>query len=279
MAPKRKFPFLQQDRRVRARKDEERDSEPEPEDEDEEASSSSSSSPSSDEAEEADTALSSVSFGALVRAQASLPHKTKTKQPIPPAKQDDDTAERSIAKAQKPKTKRSSKHAPTEQSSKKPVSRLREIIADPRRKARDPRFDPLVSRGDETKAKAAYAFLDEYRESEMKDLRARIKKAKNADADDLKRQLKSMESKMLARKKKEEEEDLLREHRRQEKELVAQGKKPFYLKRSEQKKQLLTKRYEGMTKGQVDKAIERKRKKIAGREKKELYSMPRRRDT
>ncbi|RDA95709.1 hypothetical protein CP533_1084 [Ophiocordyceps camponoti-saundersi (nom. inval.)] len=271
MAPKRKFPLLQQDRRVRARKDEERDPEPEPEDD--ETSSSS----SSDEADENDVSLSSVSIGALVRAQASLPRKTK--QPPPPTKQGHDTTERSTNKAQKPKTKRSSKHAPTETSSKKPVSRLREIIADPRRKPRDPRFDPLVSRGDDAKTSKAYAFLDEYRESEMKDLRARIKKTKGAAAEDLKRQLKSMESKMLARKKKEEEEDLLREHRQQEKELVAQGKKPFYLKRSEQKKQLLTKRYEGMTKGQVDKAIERKRKKIAGKEKKELYSLQRRRDT
>lgn len=152
------------------------------------------------------------------------------------------------------------------------MSRRREIVPDTRRQYRDPRFDPLVGRVvDEEKASRAYAFLDEYREKEMSDLRAQIKKTRDAGAkEDLKRQLQAMESRKKARKRREEEEDLLREHRRKEKELVAQGKTPFYLKRSEQKKQLLVKRYEGMSKGQVDRAIERKRKKVAGKEKKEL---------
>ncbi|KAF4585492.1 pre-rRNA processing protein [Ophiocordyceps camponoti-floridani] len=271
---KRKLPPLDPDRRVRARKEEEREPEPESAFE----SSSSDDAPDQDDSESdiepsPAAALSSVSFGALARAQASLP----------PAKQDaklplaETTPSASITskKTQNPKQKRSSKHAPTEQTSKRPVPRYREIIADPRRKPRDPRFDPLVSHGNEAKAKKAYAFLDEYRESEMAELRTRIKNAKGSTADDLKRQLKSLESKRLARRAKEEEEELLREHRKQEKELVAQGKKPFYLKRSERKKTLLTKRYEVMTERQVDKAIEKRRKKIAGKEKKELYSMQR----
>ncbi|PFH57231.1 hypothetical protein XA68_15335 [Ophiocordyceps unilateralis] len=275
--PKRKFAQLDLGRRVRARKQEEWEPEPAPESEE----------PSSDDGTDEDVSdadcdtapaavgLSTVSFGALARAQASLPAKTKQPLPETTTSTEHNSSSSSSKKAQKPKPKRTSKHAPTEQTSKRPVSRLREIIADPRRKPRDPRFDPLVSRGDETKAKKAYAFLDDYRESEMKDLRAQIKKAKGDAADHLKRQLKSLESKKLARKKKEEEEELLREHRQQEKELVAQGKKPFYLKKSEQKKQLLTKRYEGMTSRQVDKAIERRTKKIAGREKKELFSLQR----
>lgn len=171
---------------------------------------------------------------------------------------------------------RSSKHAPQEQSSKKPVSRRREILADTRRKARDPRFDPLMGKLDEAKARKAYAFLDEYRDSEMADLRAEIKKTKNTEhKEQLKRQLLSMESRKKARQKKDEEEDLLREHRRKEKDLVAQGKQPFYLKKSDQKKQVLTNRFANMSKGQVDRAIERKRKKVAGKEKKELGALER----
>lgn len=124
---------------------------------------------------------------------------------------------------------------------------------------------------DEDKTRRAYAFLDEYRDSEMADLRARIKKTKNAgEKENLKRELLSMESKKKAQKKRDEADELLREHRTKEKELVAQGKQPFYLKKSEQKKQLLTNRFADMSKGQVDRAIERKRKKMAGKEKKEL---------
>lgn len=174
-------------------------------------------------------------------------------------------------------SKRSSKHAPQEMTSKKPVSRRREILTDPRRKARDPRFEALTGRLDEAKVAKNYAFLEEYRESEMADLRAQIKKTKDMTAkEDLKRQLLSMESKKKARQKKEDEAKLLQEHRKKEKELVAQGKQPFYLRKSEQKKQLLMNRYADMSKGQVDKAIERKRKKVASKEKKELISLERR---
>jgi ribosomal RNA-processing protein 36 len=226
--------------------------------------------------------LSSVSFGALAKAQETLPSagrkskskkstdeetpKTETPAPRKPTRSKDD-----------PKPKRSSKHAPQEQTSKKPVSRRREILPDNKRQYRDPRFDPLVGRVDEEKASKAYAFLDEYRDKEMADLRVKIKKSKDFyEKEDLKRQLQSMESRKKANLRRQEEENLLKEHRQKEKELVAQGKTPFYLKRSEQKKQLLVNRYEGMSKGQVDRAIERKRKKVAGKEKKELDFLQRR---
>ncbi len=174
---------------------------------------------------------------------------------------------------------RSSKHAPQEQTSKKPVSRRREILQDPRRKARDPRFDPLMGEVDSDKTRRAYAFLDEYRDREMADLKTQIKKTKSpAEKDALKRQLLSMESKKKAQKKRDEADGLLREHRHKEKELVAQGKQPFYLKKSAQKTQLLTNRFADMSKGQVDRAIERKRKKVAGKERKELDSLVRVRD-
>ncbi|RMJ04674.1 rRNA biogenesis protein RRP36 [Fusarium kuroshium] len=303
MAFKRKSTALGLERRVRPRKEDKWEEDPESQgsssedddeveeegvrgqhhdddDDDEEEQGSDSEEGSEEDSEPEEQTpkvdLSSISFGALAKAQASLPStrrskssktevestRTETTTPAPrkPTRSKDD-----------PKPKRSSKHAPQEQTSKKPVSRRREIIADTRRQYRDPRFDPLVGKVDEEKAGRAYAFLDEYREKEMSDLRAQIKKTKDANTkEDLKRQLQAMESRKKARKRKEEEENLLKEHRKKEKELVAQGKTPFYLKRSEQKKQLLVKRYEGMSKGQVDRAIERKRKKVAGKEKKEL---------
>lgn len=234
----------------------------------------------SDASEPAETGkvnLSAVSFGALARAQASLPSlgkKSKEKDTQEPSSTEPSHEERRGERKYKSREelRRSSKHAPQEQSSKRPVSRKREIIADNRRQARDPRFDPMTGPPtDEYKARRAYAFLDEYRDQEMADLRAQIKKTKDVNVkEDLKRQLMSMESRKKAAKKKEEADALIREHRKKEKELVAQGKTPFYLKKSEQKKQLLVNRYASMSKGQVDKAIERKRKKVAGKEKKEL---------
>ncbi|KAM0373182.1 hypothetical protein ACHAO7_004318 [Fusarium culmorum] len=257
------------------------DSDDEDEDEEDQESGDGSEDESEPEQNEPKIDLSSVSFGALAKAQASLPSGRKSKNK---KSTDEDTPRTETPAPRKPtrskddpKPKRSSKHAPQEQTSKKPVSRRREIIPENKRQYRDPRFDPLVGRVDEEKASKAYAFLDEYRDKEMADLRVQIKKTKNFDEkENLKRQLQSMESRKKANVRRQEEENLLKEHRKKEKELVAQGKTPFYLKRSEQKKQLLVNRYEGMSKGQVDRAIERKRKKVAGKEKKELDFLQRR---
>ncbi|KAL7793509.1 hypothetical protein V8C43DRAFT_282027 [Trichoderma afarasin] len=303
MSSKRKLGSLGLERRVKARREE--DWEPElsaseeddsgeevseegddSSDEDEDVDEAESGSESEAEEEAPKVDFSAISFGALARAAASLPPSEKKKKNKADASKDDGPTERTPKESlrREPKkpssrvdaSKRSSKHAPQEMTSKKPVSRRREILADPRRKTRDPRFDNLSGEVDEAKVSRNYAFLDEYRESEMAELRMQIKKTKDVWVkEDLKRQLLSMESKKKARQKKEEEVKILQEHRKKEKELVAQGKQPFYLRKSEQKKQVLMNRYASMSKSQVDKAIERKRKKVVGKEKKELASLER----
>lgn len=243
---------------------------------------------------------SKVSFGALAKAQAMLPQagrrRKKQDAPSDAGSGDEDPSgsgrpREPLPAATKKKDKppsRSSKHAPTEVSSKRPVSRKREILAVRRPQARDPRFDPLVtsrssasasagagglSRADEERARRAYAFLDEYRDDEMRELRAAVRRAKTpAEKEKLQRALMSMESRKRARERKDRERAVVEEHRRREKELVKEGKKaqPFYLKKSEQKKQLLLDQFAGLSEKQRDKAIEKKRKKIAGKEKKTL---------
>lgn len=169
-----------------------------------------------------------------------------------------------------------------EMSSKRQVSRRREIIPVKKTAYRDPRFDPLVTGQaggahvtptDEDRARRAYAFLDEYRDDEMKQVRAAVRKAKTpAEKEELQRALMSMESRKKARAKRDKERAVVEEHRRREKELVKEGKKaqPFYLKKSEQKKRLLVDQFTGLSERQRDKAIEKKRKKIAGKEKKNM---------
>lgn len=172
---------------------------------------------------------------------------------------------------------RANKHAPTEMPSSRQVSRRREVVSTgelgPRRQARDPRFDPAVAHPGGGKAdERAYAFLDEYRESEMQELRAAIKKTKKDtyEREQLQRALKSMEGKRDAKARREREKAVVEEHRRREKELVRQGKKPFYLKKSEQKKRLLLDQFAGMSDKQVDKTIAKRRKKQAAKERMDL---------
>jgi len=154
-------------------------------------------------------------------------------------------------------------------SSKRQVTRKRTVIDAPKRQVRDPRFAPIGGRTDETTIQKNYAFLNDYQESEMAELRAAINKTKNEDEKDvLKRKLLSMESKKKARESKDRQQQVLREHRKKEKEAINQGKNPFYLKKSDQKQLALVEKYNSMKSRDREKLMDRRRKKVAGKEKK-----------
>lgn len=127
---------------------------------------------------------------------------------------------------------RSSKHAPAVQSSKRMVSRKRKVVDVKKPVFRDPRFDNMGGAApDEHVLGNRYSFLNDYKASEIAELRGTIKKTKNeGEKERLKKQLLSMESQQKTRQAKEKQQEILRDHKQKEKELVKQGKKPFYLK-------------------------------------------------
>ena len=171
------------------------------------------------------------------------------------------------------KKQRSSKHAPTELSSKRAVSRKRTVISLPKSTARDPRFDPLCGPLRQDAVAKKYAFLNEYRKSELAELKSALKsnkKLSEAEREALKKNIMSIESRQKAVDAKEKEREILREHRKKEKVMVKMGKKPFYLKKSDVKKQALVKKFEGLKGKDRDKAIERRRRKLAARERRNM---------
>jgi ribosomal RNA-processing protein 36 len=212
----------------------------------------------------------------LAKAQVTLRGSDRAKKRAT-NKQDCDTWEDNEALERKAGRKdhrdfnRSSKHAPTEISSKKAVSRKREVVPVAKREFRDPRFEPLSGYVDEAKVRAAYSFLDDYREDEIKELKAVIRTSKDEDTKEkLKRALMSMESKKQAQLQKQKEKEILDKHMKEEKELVKQGKQPFYLKKAEQKKRMLLDQFGELKGKKLDHVIERRRKKQEGREKRKL---------
>ena len=221
-----------------------------------------------------DTVRDSVSFGALAKAQASISqssHGHISQQQTEDGWENNEEKEREAGWKDHRDFNRSSKHAPTEISSKKAVSRRREVVPVAKRQYRDPRFEPVSGEIDDSRVKAAYSFLNEYREDEMKDLKTAIKVTKDDDAKDkLKRALISMESRKKAQMRKDKAQEVLDKHRKEEKELVRQGKQPFYLKSSEQKKRALLAQYGELGGSQLDRVIERRRKKVEGKEKKNI---------
>lgn len=225
----------------------------------------------------------SISFGALAKAQANLQLHTNRPDSMASGKgtmgmpgnddtwQDNEALERKDGRKDHRDFNRSSKHAPTELSSKKAVSRRREVVPVIKRQFRDPRFEALSGPLDESKAQMAYSFLDDYREDEMKELRIAIKKAKSeTEKEKLKGLLLSMESKKKAQERKRREAEILSRHRKEEKELVKQGKKPYYLKKSERQKRVLIENYSQLKGKQLDHILERRRKKLEHRDKKQL---------
>lgn len=105
----------------------------------------------------------------------------------------------------------------------------------------------------------------------MKALKDEIRKTKDATAKEtLKRALLSMESKKKAQQAKDQRQGVVREHRAKEKELIRQGKKPFYLKSTEQRKLALIEKFSGLKGKQLDRAVERKRKKKAQKDRRNM---------
>lgn len=62
------------------------------------------------------------------------------------------------------------------------------------------------------------------------------------------------------------------EHKRREKRLIREGKKsaPYYLKKSDLRQQALVKKYQDMGSRERAKALERRRKKAAAKERKDM---------
>lgn len=224
-----------------------------------------------------------ISFGALAKAQASFQKDRtsgKLKKPgekkLPDGPKDDtwennEALERKAGRKDHRGFSRSNKHAPTEISSKKAVSRRREVIAVPKKEFRDPRFEPLSGDLDESKIQKVYSFLDDYRDDEIKELKAAVKKTKDdSEKEKLKRALLSMESKKKAQMRRRKEQDVLDKHKKEEKELVKQGKQPFFLKKAEQSKRVLVEQYGGLKGKELDHVLERRRKKQDAKEKKKM---------
>ena len=224
-----------------------------------------------------------ASFGALVKAQAAIGKRNRSdlvdcyadghgffrKNQLPRDLINDEALERRAGKRDNRDFLRTSKHAPAEFSSKKAVSRKREVVPTQKLNHRDPRFEPSCGAVDEIRTKKVYSFLDTYRDSEMLELKSAIRKSRdNESKEKLKRALLSMESRKKTQKMKEQQQEVLRKHRKDEKAKIEQGKRPFHLKKADQKRMTLVKLFEGMNGKQVDKLIERRRRRKAAKERK-----------
>ena len=185
----------------------------------------------------------------------------------------DSDSDEAPSEEEAPTKSRSSKHAPAAQSTKYQVSRKRNVIVVPKDQSRDPRFDAIHHQDNKIvdNNERAYAFINDYQKSEIKELRAAIKASKSEDdRETLRRKMVAMENRLKSKAAKERERDVVRKHRKEEKERVDQGKQPYYLKQKEIKEQALEEKFKGMKGKDREKAVERRRKKEGQKEKKRM---------
>ncbi|KAI8866055.1 DUF947-domain-containing protein [Ramicandelaber brevisporus] len=201
---------------------------------------------------------------------------------------DDDDGEDGDAKGS---LRRRNSRAPSVMSSKKPVSRYRHVVnaPPPSSKLRDPRFDTLSGRFNEDMFGKSYSFVNDLQTSEIASLKKRLSKTKNqSEREKISKLVTSMESKRAAKERDEKLQSKIREHRKGEMERVKQGKKPYFLKNSDVKKLELIDKFEKLQKKSsntnksadqiLEKALEKKRKHNATKDRKGLPFKKRRSD-
>ncbi|KAG7099104.1 hypothetical protein E1B28_000977 [Marasmius oreades] len=181
--------------------------------------------------------------------------------------------------------KRSNKHAPIEVSSKKPVTRRRNVIEVKVPEVRDPRFIPMTGKLDADKFHANYSFLAKNHESELQTLRENLKRARKLLSSSP-RELRSEREREVARlelamKRTESivnhdrqlnlERETLLKVKQEEQEKRRKGKGSWWMKNTAKKEALVKARYGALAEqgGQraVKKAIERKRRKVGQKDK------------
>ncbi|KAL8824026.1 MAG: hypothetical protein Q9191_005358, partial [Dirinaria sp. TL-2023a] len=171
------------------------------------------------------------------------------------------------------KPSRPSKHAPQALSSKHAVGRHRSVISTPTTiPARDPRFDPLTGPLDPNRVKQTYSFLKSYNASEIAQLKTALRAPKlpPEEKEKLQTALKRMESRKQADERKEAQQKVVREHRKEERQKVKEGKRPFFLKKGELKKKMLEEKWEGMGEKSRERAMAKRTKRKAQKEKRDM---------
>ncbi|XP_004490407.1 uncharacterized protein [Cicer arietinum] len=167
------------------------------------------------------------------------------------------------------KLKRANKNRPMEASSKKPVPAFRDVIQAPKKVVRDPRFESLCGTLNNDGFKKRYNFLYENDlPAERQALKKELKKCKDSERiSEIEGHISWIDKQLKSDSTKNIETQILAKHKKKEREAAKQGKRPFYLKKSEIRKQRLIENYNHLkSSGKLESYIEKKRKKNAAKD-------------
>ena len=117
-----------------------------------------------------------------------------------------------------------------------------------------------------------FEYLHNLQKNELKQLRKELSETKDEEEKERTRLAINVLSQRIDRASKmKEKSELLREHRKKEVEMIEQGKKPFYLKKSDQRKMQLLNQYKNLKNdGKLDSFMKKKRSQKESKEKRFL---------
>lgn len=162
-------------------------------------------------------------------------------------------------------------------SSKQPVSVLRQVVEPIRPKAIDPRFDRAFGSFHEDQFKEAYSFVKDIQKSERKTLEDSLKTERDPrKISALKRAIDRQNSIARSKEQSDFKHRVLQKWKQTEREMVAQGKKPFHLKKSDEKQLMLIAKFKEMKERakergadgsiNIEKMVEKRRKHKASKQ-------------
>lgn len=151
---------------------------------------------------------------------------------------------------------------PSEQSTRRPVGRVRSVPGLESKSAslyQDPRFDTALGKADLHKTRKNYGFLDVYRESEIADLQKGLKNARTErDRETISKAIQAQKSRLETLKNRDTENEVMQKLRYQK------------ISRAKKREILLKEKFNKMSSRDVNKSVEKRRRKIAQKQKKML---------
>lgn len=157
--------------------------------------------------------------------------------------------------------------------SRTPVPVLRKIVAPPRSKSLDPRFDRAFGHYNPDLCSKSYQFVNDIQREERRQLKEAMVKEKDSNKKLAMQRLLDRQASMEATQRRDaEKRAVIKEWKAQEGEKIAQGKQPYHLKKKEIEAMVLERKLEDLrAKGvNLEKVVEKKRKKRAAKQHKRL---------
>ncbi|KAM9234934.1 ribosomal RNA processing protein 36 homolog [Dugong dugon] len=164
------------------------------------------------------------------------------------------------------------KHKPLEMSAKARVPFLRQVVPVSKKVTRDPRFDDLSGEYNPEVFDKTYQFLNDIRAKEKEIVKKQLKKHRSGEErEKLQLLLQRIEQQEMAQQDRKQQQELRLALKREQRAQAQQGRRPYFLKKSEQRQLALAEKFKELKRSKkLESFLSRKRRRNAGKDRRHL---------